>query len=178
MWNCECDCGNTTIVCGSSLRKGHTRSCGCLVRETTRELNMIHGMAGTRIYGVWSNMKGRCYNPNKEHYCCYGGRGISVCGEWMEFGNFYLWAMENDYSDDLTIDRIDSDGDYEPSNCRFVTLKEQAQNKRNNINIEYDGKTVGIGELSEISGLKYETLRQRYHQGDRGEYLVRPIGAS
>lgn len=146
-WQCKCDCGNNITVYGVSLRNGNTQSCGCLVREVlnkidrTRINHKIHG--GTdkygkaeRLYSVWRGMKSRCNNPNNDAYRYYGGRGIKICDEWQNnYGSFRQWAMANGYDPnakhgDCTIDRIDNDGNYEPSNCRFVDMKTQNQNQR------------------------------------------------
>lgn len=136
-WLCECECGNYTVVAGDALTKGLTRSCGCLLDEQRHkkgvEANRTkHGMCGTRIHRIWKVMKNRCYNKNTEDYQkWYGSRGITVCDEWKnDFMSFYKWSMDNGYRDDLTIDRVNANGNYEPSNCRWVDWKTQANNKR------------------------------------------------
>lgn len=122
-WLCACDCGNLTEVRGISLRAKHTKSCGCLNEATKTK----HGKYNTKLYRVWIKMKERCYNKKHMHYKNYGGRGIAVCSEWRyNFMSFYTWATDNNYSDNLQIDRINNNGNYEPSNCRFVTPKETA----------------------------------------------------
>lgn len=134
MWNCVCSCGNRKVVDSNSLQKGATRSCGCLDREAhiTSPNRKTHGKHNTRLYRIWKAMKNRCFNANTNDFQkWYGGRGIVVCDEWKNnFQAFYDWAINNGYSDNLSIDRINVDGNYEPSNCRWATAAEQAHNKR------------------------------------------------
>lgn len=127
-WLCKCDCGNETVVRCDGLVTGHASSCGCYNRELKR--NYSHGMSNTKIYRVWCGMKQRCNNPNNQEYHRYGGRGIKICKEWNDdFDKFGKWALSHGYKQGLQIDRINNNGDYEPSNCRFVTPLENMHNR-------------------------------------------------
>lgn len=164
-WKCICDCGNIYTVEGQHLKNGHTKSCGCI----------RHGKSNTRLHKIWTGMKDRCYNKNCKDYSRYGGRGILICDEWRnDFMKFYTWAIANGYSDELSIDRIDVDGNYEPSNCRWATLAKQNRNMRTNIKIEYQEKKMCLAEASRLSGISQYTLYGRYKRGLRGEDLFRP----
>ena len=133
-WLCICECGNKTIVTSDSLRSGKTVSCGCHGKQMLREKGRrtTHGLRNHKLYGVWRSMKERCTLETHKYYKDYGGRGIKVCKLWMnDFQSFYVWAMSNGYKEGLTIDRIDNNKGYEPSNCRWVTMAIQNKNKRN-----------------------------------------------
>lgn len=161
LWECECDCGVVTVVLGSNLRTGHTRSCGCYNDERRIEVHTKHKMSEEPIYGVWVHMIQRCINPKATFYYRYGGRGIKVCEEWMKFDNFY-----NDMGDcpeGGTIDRIDNNGNYEPGNCRWASQKINARNKSNNVNITYMGKTQCIAAWEEELGFATGTLWHRIY---------------
>lgn len=172
-WLCKCECGNLTTVTMQHLKTGHTQSCGCYSQENRIRSGKLtkHGLTYkggkvTRIYRIWSQIKTRCYNPHDEHYKDYGERGICVCDEWREdFESFHHWAVNNGYSNGLTIDRIDVNGNYEPSNCRWATSKEQSANKRNTVLVTYNGETKTLKEWSEITGINYQTLFWRYKNG-------------
>lgn len=158
-WLCVCECGNLKEVQGANLKSGHTKSCGCLVYK--------HDKSNTRLYHCWQGMKDRCYSKNNISYKDYGGRGIEVCEEWKDdFEAFYNWAINNDYKEDLTIDRIDVNGNYTPDNCRWATRKEQQRNRRNTKYITYDGETRTLKEWCEILNLNYKRVWQRLYKFD------------
>lgn len=166
LWKCKCECGNYIITRGTSLRYGNTKSCGCLQRERTIKIHTTHGLSGgqrqtSRLYRIWRNMKQRCYNPKACKYNSYGGRGIKVCEEWMKYEAFHKWSMNNGYRDDLTLDRIDNNGDYCPENCRWVTRKQQARNTAQNHFITYQDKTKTLREWADEFGINYTTLSSR-----------------
>lgn len=155
LWLCKCDCGNEAYITTSNLLNGHNKSCGCLHGR-----NMIR--TKERLYSIYKCMKTRCFYNSHKSYSNYGGRGITICKEWLDdFMNFYNWAIDNGYDDNLTIDRIDTNGNYEPSNCRWVTMKEQERNRRNTIWIYYNGQTKPLAQWAEDYNIKYATLKQR-----------------
>lgn len=165
-WLCQCDCGNTKEVLGSSLKNGHTKSCGCIHDEKTAERCYKHGLRQSRIYYIWCDMKSRCNCPTKLRYYNYGGRGIKVCEEWNnDFMSFYNWAINNGYSDDLTIDRIDVNGHYEPHNCRWADNKVQSNNKRNNRYLTLGNETHTMAEWAEITGISNSVILYRIKSG-------------
>lgn len=166
MWVCHCDCGNFVIVLGNDLNRGHTKSCGCFRKDSARDKNIKHGYRYTRIYKSWLNMKTRCYNIHSKDFKNYGSRGIKVCDEWLnDFQSFYDWALANGYKDDLSIDRIDANGNYEPSNCRWANAKKQANNKTKNHYVVCNGEKHTISEWAEITGIKAGTLWYRITHG-------------
>ena len=167
---CQCDCGNVKVIRSDALLSGCTVSCGCKKKEQDKvnlTANHSHKMSGTRLYNIWSGLKGRCNNPNDPRYDRYGGRGISVCEEWNKsFQSFYDWAINNGYSEELTIDRIDNDGNYEPSNCRWSTNKEQCNNRATNINIKIGNATKTLTEWCEIFDVDVARTMARYHRDE------------
>lgn len=162
-WFCKCDCGNLTIATSNNLRYGNTKSCGCLRKEISCKNGIrTHQKSKTRLYRIWVDMRRRCENNNRKAYKNYGGAGIKVCDEWKEkFESFYDWAMANGYSDDLSIDRINVFGDYEPDNCRWANFKTQANNKKNNHIIEFNNETHTLSEWGEITGINVSTINKR-----------------
>lgn len=162
-YKCICDCGNEVIKRGGSLISGNTRSCGCLHKEQLAERNRKHGERYTRLYGIWLNMKQRC-SSNKERYKNWQGKGITVCKSWSDsFMEFKAWAIANGYTDSLTIDRIDVNGNYEPTNCRWITKTEQQFNKTNTRYFEYKGQKKCLAEWAEIFDINKPTLYNRVY---------------
>ena len=192
VWSCLCECGNTTDVVCSKLISGNTKSCGCLSKDLLTDKNTKHNMTKTRFYSIFNSMKQRCYNSNSQYFYCYGGKGITVCDRWLEsFDNFYNDMFES-YSSHLevygknntTIDRIDSNGNYEPKNCRWATQKEQANNKSFRNLVKFlakspDGNIVeaeNISEFARTNNLSNQCIlaclkkRNKQHKGWTFEY--------
>lgn len=159
-----CDCGTKKTVGVAELSGGVTKSCGCLVIEQVTSLSYKHGGEGSVLYAVWHGMKVRCSNKNRENYKIYGGRGISVCKEWIDsFSSFREWAEAHGYEKGLQIDRIDVNGNYEPANCRWVTPKVNGNNRRDNVLLTAFGETMTMKMWSHDPRcvVTYSTLRQR-----------------
>ena len=161
LWKCKCDCGNEITARSNNLRRKLTQSCGCIRNKTSSENNKKHGMHGTNLYNRWKSMKGRCNDKNNP---VYGGKGITVCEEWKnDFEAFYKWSIENGYSPELQIDRIDGNGNYEPNNCRWVTVKVNMENRESTkkVVVTEKGKSyvcASISEASKITGVPTTTL--------------------
>lgn len=151
LWICKCECGNELLVSASRLNKSRIKSCGCHNGDNFKK----HGLGKTRISVIWSGMKQRC-NHNKNHY-----ENVLYCDEWNDFMNFYEWSMNNGYSDELTLDRIDVTGNYEPSNCRWVSQKVQQNNRTNNTIYSFNGEEHTLSEWSDITGIGRSTLSAR-----------------
>lgn len=166
-WLCLCNCGKETIVTSSHIRNNHTQSCGCLNKETTKTNRRIHGHSSrgqkSRIYVIWVAMNQRCNNPNNKRYEDYGGRDIHVCERWRKFQNF-LDDMGNPPTDKHQIDRINNNGNYCKSNCRWVTSKINNRNRRNNRLETYGGRTQCLTAWAEELNIREGTLRRRIYQ--------------
>lgn len=160
-YDCICDCGKKTSVNFYRLRDGITKSCGCYQSDRTRETNSTHRMSKSRAFRIWSEMRTRCNNPNSTCYKRYGARGISVCDRWNESFPAFYEDMGDPPGPDFSIERIDNNGNYEPSNCRWATAKEQARNRSSSAIVNFRGKDMTIAELAETTGVRYGILESR-----------------
>lgn len=166
LWLCQCDCGNKKVVLGNTMISKLVISCGCYNREQAKKRKTKHSMSNIKLYKVWNGIKTRCYNKKFTYYNNYGGRGITMCDEWKnDFAKFYSWAINNGYTEGLTIDRINNDGNYEPSNCRWATRREQNNNMRKTIIIKYNGKEQTISKWAKEFNLNRTALYYRIKRG-------------
>lgn len=164
-WECKCDCGNIVFINTYKLKSGHTKSCGCYKIDILKRNVITHGLSKTRIYKCYHDMKARCYRKSRNDYKWYGGKGIKVCKEWLsDFVIFYNWAINNNYRDNLTLDRKNTNGNYEPNNCQWITISEQ-QCKRSDCNfIEFNGNIYSMKQLSKTVNIPYNTLKAKYNK--------------
>lgn len=179
IFNCICDCGNYISSIKHNVIKGNTLSCGCLHKDKCRELLTTHNKSNTNLYRRYLKIKDRCYNNKCKAYKNYGGRGIKMCEEWSNnFLSFYDWAINNGYEQNLTIERIDVNGDYCPENCKWITLAEQCKNKRSNIVITFNNKTQILADWARELNLNPETIRNRMKKygNDNLELILKPKG--
>ena len=153
---CSCECGKEKVFPGKDLRSGNNKSCGCLTKT--------HGLTGTKMYRAWQNMKKRCDNEENTDYKNYGGRGIKYCEKWESFEGFYE-DMNSGYSEELTLDRIDVNGPYCKDNCRWITTREQNNNRRSNRIVEYKGDALTVAKMAEKYNVDYELFRHRISSG-------------
>ena len=172
IWLCRCDCGKFLEIRGSNLTTSRRpqKSCGCIISERARQTSTKHGGTKERLYQIWMGMRRRCGDPKIKDYPRYGARGIRVCDEWQDYSVFREWAMSNGYDPDAkfqkcTLDRIDPNGDYGPDNCRWVDIKTQENNRRNNHLIEYNGKTQNLTAWARELGIDVLLLRDRIRHG-------------
>lgn len=170
-WLCVCECGNETVVRGNMLGK-QTNSCGCLkVEQNKKNLGrFVNGNMKSRLAGIWYHIKGRCYNEKDSNYKNYGALGIEVYKEWLEdYLEFEKWSLLNGYSDELSIDRINPKGNYEPGNCRWANQETQSNNKRNTLFVEFEGKIISLKQAYYLiePEITYQTAKTRYHKGER-----------
>jgi hypothetical protein len=166
MWKCVCECGNSLTVSGHALSKGHTKSCGCLMKEKEPK----HGMARTLAYRRWVSMVQRCTNPNNPRFKDYGGRGITVCDQWRDFSSFI--ADVGMPEPGKTLDRIDNDRGYEPGNVRWATLEEQQNNRRVNTRLTYQGQTLTVAEWGRVTGFGKSVIIRRLQNGWPVEHIL------
>lgn len=164
-WICRCDCGSVRSVYTYNLKNGHTISCGCESLRKRTAARTTHSKTKTRLYRIWAKMKARCTHPGDRAYGRYGGRGITVCEDWLSFEPFEKWAVCNGYSDELTIDRRNNNLGYSPENCRWATSKQQANNTRKNRVIERDGVSRTLAEWGDITGIQPTTIAYRLKIG-------------
>ena len=163
-WNCLCDCGNSVIVVGASLKNGSTKSCGCYELETKQGRNATHGLRKHDLYKTWLNIKSRCYNSNNSHYKYYGKKGIGMCDDWRNnFKSFYDWAINNGWKRGLSIERIDNNKQYEPENCKWIDMDKQSQNRTTNHYVaDKNGNVYTIAEISRKTNINAHTLYSCY----------------
>lgn len=174
-WWCKCECGEEKLIPLDSLSSGRGKSCGCLRKELTGNKFRKHGKPDERLYSIWLNMRDRCNNPNNDLFHRYGGRGIKITGEWNDFQKFYDWAISNGYNKELTIDRIDNDGMYEPVNCRWADRIQQMNNTSTNVFTEIKGEVKTLSEHARDHNINYFSLLYRYDIGLRGDQLIAPL---
>ena len=184
LWKCMCDCGKEHYVEATKLKNGKIKSCGCLVSDTSKEVakriglsksGYKHGDYGTKLYGIWAGMKRRCYNEKQSGFKWYGAKGIKVCDEWLDYEGFKKWALENGYSEGFSIERIDNNKNYEPSNCKWIPKNQQGYNTNKVIQVEYEGKTYTVREIAEMTGLKKRTIRGRIERNCSPEEIFSPV---
>lgn len=163
-WNCLCDCGNTIVTSLDSLRAGMTRSCGCLKIETVRARSLKHGHSVgyrmSRTLKSYTHAKGRCLNPNDPKYPIYGGRGIKMCKDWLDSFENFLRDM-GECPPNMTLDRVDPHGHYEPRNCRWANARQQARTRTDNVLVEHDGQTMILKDFASLMGVNYKSLHAR-----------------
>jgi hypothetical protein len=174
MWECMCSCGNKTVVTSYDIKTGHTASCGCAHNEQLSKYKKIHGMSGSNEFSIWRGMMNRCYNKNDPAFKYYGERGITVCALWKDSFLEFFGSMGHRPSKLYSIDRINNDGNYEPSNCRWATMSEQANNTRANKWIEFSGERLTIGMWSRKLGFGEGCLRSRIKRWGIDKALTTP----
>lgn len=161
-WLCRCVCGRDIKVIGTNLRRGNSKSCGCINHELFKKMSTTHGDTHTRLYSIWSNMKTRTCHTGTISSKGYGDRGISMCDEWLnDFTKFRDWAVSHGYREDLTIDRIDVDGNYCPENCRWATAVEQANNRHSSKYVEIDGVSKTLSQWADDLGYSRSIFHAR-----------------
>lgn len=170
-WMCKCDCGNYTKATSNALKVGSTTSCGCKAKEDFGNRTRTHGDSSTKLYRTWATMKKRCNCENNWDYKHYGGRGISVCDEWIMYEGFKMWALNNGYVEGLSIERIDFNKNYEPSNCTWIEFKDQNKNTRRTHNIEFMGETRSVTEWARFFNKAHGTIGYHIRRGTVLEFF-------
>lgn len=165
-WIFMCDCGKEAVLSISDVMRSGTKSCGCWKQEKNEK-----NISDSRLYRIWQGMKSRCYNKHAKKYARYGGRGIQICKEWMDFEVFMDWAYNNGYRDNLTIERIDINKDYCPNNCTWITLEKQANNRCTSVRITYNGQNMTLKDLSDYLNLPYISIHYHYKNGNLEKWL-------
>jgi len=177
LWVFQCDCGKTITTRGGDVTMGKSKSCGCKTSEYISASKFKHGLLGHPLYTVWSHIKDRCYNPNSKHFHRYGGRGITVCARWLNDFKAFYDDMLPLYIEGFSIDRVDNNGNYEPSNCRFADAKQQSLNKENNRRIDTEEwGSITISEASERTGIFLQTLYHRVNSKYKNKNILREPG--
>jgi hypothetical protein len=165
LWRCKCDCGQEAKVASHRLLGGITTSCGCFQRQRAKESNTRHGLTGTAELFTWNAMLDRCYDPKNKSYERYGGRGIKVCERWLNSAEVFVQDMGLRPSAEYSIERLNNDGDYEPSNCKWATRYEQSRNRRSCRFVEYNGERLNLLDMAKKYNIKRATLTQRLDAG-------------
>lgn len=169
LWECVCDCGNKTKTMNFPLRTGKTKSCGCLLKERGVQRMTKHGFSRTPEYGIWQNAKWRCTNPKRRDFKNYGGRGIKMCNEWLNSFESFIYHVGFRKNKNYSLDRIDVNGNYEPGNVRWVLIKEQLNNKRNNRLISWNGITRSVSQWAKSTGISRPTIQSRLERGFKSD---------
>lgn len=173
LWLCRCDCGNEHIVASGKLIQGKSKSCGCYRKEIRKMSLEKHGLTTggkPRTFIIWNGMKARCYNPNAISYKSYGARGIKVCDEWLGehgFKNFHNWAIKNGYKDELEIDRIENEGNYEPSNCQWISKQENREKQRKTRYFEINGERLNISQWCKKLGISKSIAYKKIKESEK-----------
>lgn len=176
IFKCSCICGTIKEVRMGTLK--YISSCGCMHKEITSKINFKHGLYNTRLYSIWQNMKARCSNPNNPKFHIYGGKGITICKEWLSIENFYSWSMSNGYNEKLTIDRINSSLSYSPENCRWASHKEQNRNISSNVTYTHNGRTQILSDWAFELNISANALKKRIRKWTIEKALTEPVNIS
>lgn len=171
LWRCRCDCGREIIVKACELKRGHTKSCGCYHKQRASYANITHGGSKTKLYMVWSDMLARCENTRHHAYKWYGEKGVCVCDEWRDFASFREWAIKNGYKIGLTIDRIDGNGNYEPSNCKWATRQEQSDHLSSCVFVDFMGEGLNITQFCK----KYDVSQSHFRKVARNNICTKTL---